>query len=213
MKKLFVMAFMAVSIVALAQHVTPLDIQIADLKLDSLRTLYQAEPEMYRASLTVVEKQLAKNAEDIKAAKSELKAEQNHAKDLDKTLKEATKLIANLKKVYEKEESELKNMQKTVEKQQRSLGKSSSLNQESKDSYQQILEARQKELGYAIRDVADRKHTIADTETALQNSQTNLQTFVQETIQKAQDLTLLETTYKQRAATLKAEQKAAKAMQ
>ena len=108
MKKIFFIAFMALGMSAMAQHVTPLSIELAEVKIDSLRTLYVTEPTMYRASLEVVAQSLAKNAEDIKAAKSELKVEQAHAKEMGNSLKEATKMAASLKKLYAKEEGELK---------------------------------------------------------------------------------------------------------
>ena len=97
------MAFMAMSMVMMAQHVTPLNIQIAEVKLDSLRTLYQTEPTMYRASLDVVAQQLARNNEELKQAEAELKSEQAHAKEMENAIKEATKMSASLKKLYAKE--------------------------------------------------------------------------------------------------------------
>ena len=186
MKKILFLAFMALGMSAMAQHVTPLSIQLAEVKLDSLRTLYINEPTMYRAALEVVAQSLAKNAEEIKAAKAELKVEQTHGKEMANSLKEATKMAASLKKLYTKEESELKSMQKVVEKQ---------------------------ELGYSLREVADRQRAIADLETSIQNGQTRLQTYIQETQQKALDLAQLEAELKARTATLKAEQKTAKSLQ
>ena len=213
MKKLFLLAFMAVSTLAFAQHVTPLSFRVADVNLDSLRTLYVAEPTMYRAALEVVAQNLAKNAEEIKAAKAVLKVEQAHAKEMGNSLKEATKMTASLKKLYAKEESELKSMQKVVEKQQKTLNKQKELNQETRDNYLQILEKQQKELGYSIREVANRQRAISDIETTLQNGQTRLQSYIQETQQKATELAQLEAQLKERTATLKAEQKSAKSMQ
>ena len=37
MKKIFLLGFLAISVVALAQQVTPVTVQIAELKIDSLR--------------------------------------------------------------------------------------------------------------------------------------------------------------------------------
>lgn len=213
MKKYFVTAFMALSIAAMAQHVTPLAIQIDEVKIDSLRTLYISEPTMYRASLDVVAQALERNAEELKAAKAELKVEQSHAKEMSSSLKEANKMAASLKKLYAKEESELKSMQKVVEQQQKTVGRQTSLNQETRDNYARFLEKQQKELGYSIHEVADRQRAITDLETAIQNGQTNLHGYNQEIEQKAAALAQLEATYKQRVATLKSEQKAAKTMQ
>ena len=62
MKKLLVLAFMALSLTAMAQHVTPLAIQLAEVDLTALREQYQSEPAMYRAALEVLAKDLDKNA-------------------------------------------------------------------------------------------------------------------------------------------------------
>ena len=213
MKKLFLIAFAAIGMTAMAQHVTPLNIQIVDLKLDSLRALYIQEPTMYRASLDVVGEQLAQNAEQIKQAKAELKAEQTLAKEMDKSIKNANKMAVGLKKLYAKEEGELKSMQKNVEQQQKTINKLKELNRDAKDVFLGLMEQEQKELGYSLREAADRQRAIADLQTSLQNAQTNLQSYVQEVEQKATGLAQIEAEYKARLAALKNEQKAAKSMQ
>ena len=115
-KSIFVVAFVALGLSAFAQHVTPLDIRIADVRIDSLRTLYVSEPTMYRASLEVASQVLDENANQLKVARAEFKDEQAHAKEMTSSLKEASKMTASLKKIYSQEESTLKSMQKTVEK-------------------------------------------------------------------------------------------------
>lgn len=212
MRKIFVLAFLALGLSVMAQHVTPLNIELAEVKVDSLRALYFSEPTMYRAALDVVARNLDQNGDQLKAARAELKDEQAHAKEMDASLKEALKMTASLKGVYSKEEGALKSMQKTIEKQQRKLAANRRLNKDARDDYSQMLEKQQKELGYSLREVADRQHSVADLETSIQNKQTSLQLFVQETVQKEAELTQLETTYKQRLAILKAEQKTAKTM-
>ena len=213
MKKFFFFAFMALSLSAAAQHVTPISFEIVDLKIDSLRALYLSEPMMYRASLEMVGQNLAKNAEQIKTAKEELKDEQNHAKEMGNSLKDALKMTAALKKIYGKEEGELKSMQKTVEKQQRKLITNKRLNKEARDSYSQMLDKQQKELGYSLREVAERQRSVAELETSIQNWQSALQAYEQEVQQKASELASLEALYKERQATLKTEQKSAKSLQ
>ena len=212
MKKIFLMALVALSMTAVAQVVSPLNISLADFKVDSLRTLYLAEPIMYRASLDAVAQALAKNADEIKAAKVELKTEQAHSKEMAAMLKEAGKMVESMKKLYDKEEAELKDMQKTVEKQQKTLAKQKELNVETREAYSSVLEREQKELGYSLRELADRKRAIADIETTLQNSQSKLTIYDQQLVQKADDLTSMEALLKERTANVKNEQKAAKAM-
>ena len=213
MKKVFLTAFLAMSMMAFAQHVTPLNITIAELRLDSLRTLYFSEPTMYRASLDVAAQAFDKNEEELKEAKSILKDEQSHAKEMESSLKDAQKMTASLKKIYTQEENTLKSMQKTVEKQQRKLNTNKRLNQDARSSYTQMMERQQKELGYALREVAERLRAVSELNTSIQNWQTTLQTFKQETEQKANALALLESQYKERTSALKAEQKTAKKMQ
>jgi len=213
MKKLFVIAFMALSLTAMGQHVTPLTIKIAEVDLNALRTQYQSEPTMYRAALEVAAKDLAKNAEELKAVKGQLKVEQNHAKEMETSLKEASRLASSLKSLYSKEEAELKSLQKTIENQQRALGKNVELNQETRENYVSFLEQQQKELNYSLREVADRQRAISDLEASITSSNTNLQYYVQEVNQKAADLAALEALHKERTAMIKAEQKSAKTMQ
>jgi len=212
MKKIFVMAFLALGLSAMAQHVAPLTIKIADLPVDSLRAKYLSEPVMYRAALDAVSLELTKNGEQIKAAKEELKDEQNHAKEMDGSLKEALKMTAELKKVYDNEEASLKAMQKTIEKQQRKLASNRRLNKTARENYAQMLEKQQKELGYSLREVAERQHSVSDLETSIQNWQTSLQYFVQEAMLKEGEIANLEALLKQRQAELKEELKAAKKM-
>jgi chromosome segregation ATPase len=212
MRKIVLTAMLAMSMVALAQKVTPVEIQIADVKLDSLRTLYMNEPTMWRASLEVVGQQLSKNADELKAARNVYKEEQKHAGEMDKSIKEATKMAAALKKLYSKEEGELKDMQKTVEGQQRTLNKQRELNQETRDTYLAFLEKQQKELGYALREVAERQRGIADIETSIQNLQTQLQSYIQQVQQKNIELSQLEAQLKQKQEALKVDQKTAKTM-
>lgn len=212
MRKIFVLAFLAIGLSVMAQHVNPLSIEIPEVNIDTLRAKHFAEPAMYRAALEVLARDLDKNGDQIKAAKAELKDEKAHSKEMDGALKQALKMTAELDKVYEKEEASLKSMQKHVEGQQRKLAANRRLNKESRNDYSQMLEKQQKELGYALREVADRQHSIADLETSIQNAQTGLQNFVQETVQKEIELTRLESLYKQNSAAVKAELKATKKM-
>ena len=213
MKKFFLMAFAALSMSAMAQSVTPVSITLAEFKVDSLRALYMAEPIMYRAALDNVSKALAKNAEEIKAAKNVLKVEQQHAKEMVNGMKEASSLAASLKKLYAKEEQELKDMQKVVEKQQRTLNKQSELTQDTREAYTAFLDKQQKELGYALREVAERARALSELETQINNRQSELQAFDQQVAQKTAEITMLEGQLKERQNSVKSEQKAAKSMQ
>lgn len=213
MKKIFLFAFAALSLSVMAQHVTPVSITVTEVKLDSLRAKYMSEPIMYRASLDALLMELNRDTEALKAAKTELKVEKAHADQIDKTLKQTAKMVGSLKKIYSNEEKELRSLQKTIEKQQKTLNKQNELNQETRDSYLRILERQQKELGYLLREVAERQRALAELDTSIQNKQTDRQNYVQETQQKTVELAGIEAQIKERIALVKAEQKSAKAMQ
>ncbi len=206
------MAVLALSMSAFAQRVTPLNITLAEVKLDSLRTLYLAEPIMYRASLDAVAQALEKNDKEIKAAKTELKVEKQHAKEMGTSLKKAETMVASLKKLYGKEEDELRNMSKTVEKQMKTLGKQNELNDETRNQYRSFLERQQQELNYSLRDVAERARAISDLETSIQNAKSNLSQFEQQANLKESELKFMETQLKERQKLVKEEQKAAKSL-
>ena len=210
MRKFVLLAFAVFSLSVYAQKVTPLNIQLTEVNLDSLRTLYIAEPTMYRASLEVLSQSLSKDAEAVSVARAELKDEQAHAKEMNTSINQALKMTAALRKLYAKEEAELKTMQKVVEKQQKKLNSQRNLNQESRTAYQQLLEKQQKELGYSLRELAERQRAIMDLETSLQDHLSSLAAYEQETIQKATELNQIMNQLNQNTAAVKAEQKAAK---
>lgn len=212
MKKLFTLAFISLSMTMMAQHVTPLSISVAEINLDSLRAAYLAQPTMYRASLEVVAEQLEQNANQIKVAKNELKVEQTHAKEMDRALNEGMKKLAVLKKMYAKEESEVKSLLKTLETQQKNIDGQTELNQQTRDGYMQMFTNQQRTLEQTLRDIADRVQEMTQLSNELQNAQIRYQNYEQELDRKAFDLAQVESLFKARKETLKAEQKAAKSL-
>lgn len=197
----------------MAQHVTPVGVQVQDLKLDSLRDLYSSQPAMYKSALMTIERDLEQKMEVLKKSRSELKVEQAHSKEMSTMLQESFKLAGNLRKTYDMEEKDLISMQKTIEKQLIEMGKKVEVNQQTRDSYTELLTVQQKELNYALREVADRKRGITDMEESLRSGQNSVQNYSQEVLQKAAEITRLEADCKAKLATLKKELKAAKSMQ
>lgn len=212
MKKIFTIALLALGMTAVAQSVTPLNIQIPELKFDSLRSLYISEPSMYRASLEVLVGQYAEVDRQIKTAKTELKAEQDHSKAMSLMIKEANALADDLIKLYTKEAAELKSMQKNIEKQQKTLAKRVALNEKSRDTFSKVLDREQTQLNQSLVAVAERQRDMTDQLNQLQNMQTQLQGYESEIQKKSMEITQLETIYKERLAALKAEQKTAKSL-
>ena len=212
MKNVFVIFLMGFSLTIMAQHVTPLDIKIAELNLDSLRGAYLAQPTMYRASLDVVAEQLEENAQQIKEAQNELRIEMIHAKEMRRVLKEGVKRLSVLKKIYAKEEAEIKSLMETLEDQRQKLEKQTELNQQTRDGYIQMFSDEYSRLEQTLSDLANRVQEATLLSNELQNATFSYQTYEQELERKAFDLAQVEALYETRKDALKAEQRAAKSL-
>ena len=203
---------MGFSLTIMAQHVTPLDIKIAELNLDSLRGAYLAQPTMYRASLDVVAEQLEENAQQIKEAQNELRIEMTHAKEMRRVLNEGLKRLSVLKKIYAKEEAEIKSLMETLENQRQKLEKQTELNQQTRDGYIQMFSNEYSRLEQTLSDIANRVQEATQLSNELQNATFAYQTYEQELERKAFDLAQVEALYETRKDALKAEQRAAKSL-
>ena len=212
MKNVFVIFLMGFSLTIMAQHVTPLDIKIAELNLDSLRGAYLAQPTMYRASLDVVAEQLEENAQQIKEAQNELRIEMIHAKEMRRVLNEGLKRLSVLKKIYAKEEAEIKSLMETLEDQRQKLEKQTELNQQTRDGYIQMFSNEYSRLEQTLSDLANRVQEATLLANELQNATFSYQTYEQELERKAFDLAQVEALYETRKDALKAEQRAAKSL-
>lgn len=212
MKNVFVIFLMGFSLTIMAQHVTPLDIKIAELNLDSLRGAYLAQPTMYRASLDVVAEQLEENAQQIKEAQNELRIEMIHAKEMRRVLNEGVKRLSVLKKTYAKEEAEIKSLMETLENQRQKLEKQTELNQQTRDGYIQMFSNKYSRLEQTLSDLANRVQEVTLLSNELQNATFAYQTYEQELERKAFDLAQVEALYETRKDALKAEQRAAKSL-
>ena len=212
MKNVFVIFLMGFSLTIMAQHVTPLDIKIAELNLDSLRGAYLAQPTMYRASLDVVAEQLEENAQQIKEAQNELRIEMIHAKEMRRVLNEGVKRLSVLKKIYAKEEAEIKSLMETLEDQRQKLEKQTELNQQTRDGYIQMFSDEYSRLEQTLSDLANRVQEVTLLSNELQNATFAYQTYEQELERKAFDLAQVEALYETRKDALKAEQRAAKSL-
>ena len=212
MKNVFVIFLMGFSLTIMAQHVTPLDIKIAELNLDSLRGAYLAQPTMYRASLDVVAEQLEENAQQIKEAQNELRIEMTHAKEMRRVLNEGLKRLSVLKKIYAKEEAEIKSLMETLENQRQKLEKQTELNQQTRDGYIQMFSNEYSRLEQTLSDIANRVQEATLLSNELQNATFAYQTYEQELERKAFDLAQVEALYETRKDALKAEQRAAKSL-
>ena len=212
MKKIFIIAFVSLSMATMAQHVKPLAIQIAEINLDSLRAAYLAQPTMYRASLEVVAEQLEQNAEQIKSATQELKQEQVHGKEIARATKEANKNLTALQNLYEKEESEKDALLVMIEQQKKKLTRQDKINSQTTDYYVQMLNEQQQIVEQSMSELKIRKQQVEQLLEEWQALQLKYQTYNQEIEKKAFELAQTEVLLKERMKILKEEQKAAKSL-
>lgn len=212
MKKLFIIAFVSLSIATMAQHVNPLAISVAEINLDSLRAAYLAQPTMYRASLEVVAEQLEQNAQQIKSATQELKQEQAHGKEIARATKEANKNLTALQKLCEKEESEKDALLVMIEQQKKKLTRQDKINSQTTDYYVQMLNEQQQIVEQSMSDLKIRKQQVEQLLEEWQALQLKYQTYNQEIEKKAFELAQTEVLLKERMKILKEEQKAAKSL-
>jgi uncharacterized protein (DUF3084 family) len=196
----------------MAQHVSPLSIQIAEINLDSLRNAYLAQPTMYRASLEVVAEQLEQNAQQIKSATQELKQEQAHGKEIARATKEANKNLTAILKQYDKEETERDALLVMIEQQKKKLGRQDKLNSQTADYYVKMINEQQQILEQSVKDLKIRKQQVEQLLEEWQALQFKYQTYTQEIEKKAFELAQTEVLLKERMKILKEEQKAAKSL-
>lgn len=212
MKKLFIIAFVSLSMATMAQHVNPLAISVAEINLDSLRAAYLAQPTMYRASLEVVAEQLEQNVQQIKSATQELKQEQAHGKEIARATKEANKNLTALQNLYEKEESEKDALLVMIEQQKKKLTRQDKINSQTTDYYVQMLNEQQQIVEQSMSDLKIRKQQVEQLLEEWQALQLKYQTYNQEIEKKAFELAQTEVLLKERMKILKEEQKAAKSL-
>jgi chromosome segregation ATPase len=208
----FALALVAFSLGMSAQHVNPLNIKLAEFNLDSMRTQYVNQTEMYSTELQHIVLLQDADTKAIKEAWKELKDEKAHAKNVAACLKEVNSSVNNLEKSAQKEIDVIKNMIKTIEKQQKSLRELKKLSVDTRDAYNDYLVGEKQYLDNMLDELTARQKNLSDALNGAQSLQTSLDAYNLEIQQKELDLKQLEATCKARVETIKAEQKIVKAM-
>lgn len=212
MKKLgIIVASLAFCATIHAQHVTPLNINLMDFSLDSLRIVYATDAPMYRAELERIQNVQDANDKAIAQARRELKDEKAHAKDVAAYLKERESAIMSLQKACETEQKALANMQSSVEKSLKKVQKTSMLNRQSQDMRTTALQGDKKEVIRLQDELVARQKRLTAMLDRVHADQSELVTFNMEIQNKEVDLTQLENTLKVRKESVKAELKNVKA--
>lgn len=213
MKKVFfVIAFAALTLGMNAQHVAPLNIQLTEFNLDTLRVKFVNDKQMYSTELQHIVLLQEAEQQAIKEAWKELKDEKAHAKNVASCLKDVNSSITNLGKSAEKEIDVLKGMIRSIEKQQKDVRGLKKLKAETRDEYIEYLETEKRYLNAMLDNLTSRQKELSNALTGAQVKEAALSAFNLEIQQKELDLKQLETTSKARAEQIKAEQKIVKEM-
>lgn len=213
MKKVFfVIAFAALTLGMNAQHVAPLNIQLTEFNLDTLRVKFVNDKQMYSTELQHIVLLQEAEQQAIKEAWKELKDEKAHAKNVASCLKDVNSSITNLGKSAEKEIDVLKGMIRSIEKQQKDVRGLKKLKAETRDEYIEYLETEKRYLNAMLDNLTSRQKELSNALTGAQAKEAALSAFNLEIQQKELDLKQLETTSKARAEQIKAEQKIVKEM-
>ena len=144
-KQIFVMAFAAMGATLCAQNVTPINVNIVDFNLDTMR-YYAGTDDQYVIDLETVNKQVKADKESIKLANKTAKSERDYYKAQTKINKQRTKQLSAQEKVYKSQAKADKKEQKEIEKQRKALLKDAALDQQSLAQTNASLEQREAKL-------------------------------------------------------------------
>ena len=210
MKKsiLFALMLMLVSPMS-AQHVTPLNVQLTNFNLDSLRSQYSGQS--YLLELQRLEKLMKDDTKSLKDAQSQLKAEKDFYKQMTSYVEKSESSFKNLQALSQKEQDEFGKLKENAEKQLRNLNSTSLLNSETRTKVIDQLQTQRRTMEAAINATTNRQSQLANHPVQLQQMRTDLMVFNNEITNKETDLKQLETTLKQRREIIKGEMKNVKA--
>ena len=192
-----------------AQHVTPLNVQLTNFNLDSLRSQYSGQS--YLLELQRLEKLMKDDTKSLKDAQSQLKAEKDFYKQMTSYVEKSESSFKNLQALSQKEQDEFGKLKENAEKQLRNLNSTSLLNSETRTKVIDQLQTQRRTMEAAINATTNRQSQLANHPVQLQQMRTDLMVFNNEITNKETDLKQLETTLKQRREIIKGEMKNVKA--
>lgn len=209
-KTLLFAAFVAVSMCAIAQHVTPVTVKLTEYNLDTLRQAYPA-PADYLVEVSKIQVALETNGKELKAVEKELKDEQNHLKNLQTGCKDAAKSLATLEKLYTQEQKTLTQMQKTTNDQYQKAMKNDKIERSSKNMFLDMMEAQKENVDYSLREVDGRLRAVMDSKERLTKVDASVTNYEQEVRTKEIDLKQMIANHKTLLDRIKVEVKTTKA--
>ena len=207
MKKLMcIMALAATCFTAsMAQTVTPLNVSITEVNLDSLRGPGMENLEGYRNELVRLQQALKVDMDEIKMAKNQLKTEQTYVKNQTKLQKDREKNFKAQEKVLNTQEKNNKKERKDIEKQRKDFLKNTALDQRTVDYNVRALDDRANRIDQSDRDIAYKRTDIQREREQLKNEIIALADYNYALQSKASELKNMETKNKLDAGMVKSE--------
>lgn len=210
MKKSIILAmFVALTVSMSAQHVTPIEFQLTDFNLESLRQEYQGSS--YLLELQRLDKLMKDDTKQLKDIQVQLKEEKAYHKQMSAYVEKADASIKTLQTLSQKELDELKKVKENVDKQLNLINSSTQLNIETRTKAVDHLQGQRRSLEAAINATTARLSQLANHPVELQKMRTDLMVLSNELVNKETDLKQMDATLKTRREVIKSEMKNVKA--
>lgn len=212
MKKLFVLASVAfMSLTLSAQHVTPVNIAMVEMRLDTLRDFYAADKAAYMVQLQHIELNVKGNEEALKLAQKQLSDEKSYAKCIESYIKDTEKVLKNMEKDCNNEKKDVTDLQNTIDKQTSAVNKLTMVTHESKPKFLAQMASERENLYIEQKHIQARLATVNRQQEQIRMLKEGLQVFNVEITNKENDIKLKKGQHKNTSSALKTEMKNVKA--
>ncbi|MCQ2333567.1 MAG: hypothetical protein MJZ88_03015 [Paludibacteraceae bacterium] len=206
MKKLFVLASMALlSFATYAQHVTPLNITMVEVRLDTLRTFYGEDLAALMVQLQHIDLDLKGNEDALKLARKQFNEEKSYSKCISDYVKEASKVLKTIEKDRNDELKELSGLQAIIDKQTTTAHKLTLITHDSKPKFVEHMKKERGEIDTQIKSIREQLVSLGKQQAQLKKIQDGLEIFNTEITNKDNDLKLKEGQFKSTSEAVKAE--------
>lgn len=191
-----------------AQHVTPLNIHLTEVNLDTLRSQYAGSA--YLLELSRLDRLMKDDTKALKEAQEQLKAEKEFQKQMLAYIDKAEATFKTLQALSQKELDEMNKLKENVEKQLRAINASTEISPETRAKAVEQLQNQRRALDAAITATNGRQSQLANHPIQLQQMRTDLMVYNTELINKETDLKQMEANLKARRELIKTETKTVK---
>lgn len=211
MKKIALIAIATIAFgMANAQHVSPISFNLVEYNLDTLRAQFP-DAANYYVEINNLKDRIATDANALKVVEKELKDEKAHLKNLNTFVKERTKQLGALEKLYTTEIKQLEAYQKTLNNQKKNVQNTTKIEQQSRMDFIQNMNDRADNATIALNDCNARLAKIQAEREIMKEVVINVAGYDNEIQHKELNFKNMSAQNKEQAGIIKAEEKLAKA--